>query len=315
VGELLYAGKAVEEPGITFDYYQTPWGPIQWVGDPALPWEAHGWMRRPADAQGGRLLADPLTQAGVPVVMALILSDAGGAEAPATVDGWVRDEMDKQGVKGFRVERAWFPLTDQAVTIHDTKMYGTLLARLAPAREAQTLNVLFDGTEAGRVDIPRKDGTTLLVRRTLRSAMGTANFYLALRVERAAPAWPKPLDVGPEADGKEVVVKGAREVVIGLPGDKTSGCVWTIKSVQGEAVKGGAVKAVGTAQFTPTAGPQAGAVSAGVFENTLRVVEKGKSAVELEYRRPWQTDVPAEKTFRVTLDVQEVVGSGAAGKP
>lgn len=310
-GELFYDGKPVEghAPG---DYYRTPWGEVQWVGSPVVLWGEHGWMWRSPEVRGGRLLAEPWIEAGGPVVMAMILNEADEASKSEPTEPWVQEEMRKLGVKAFRIQRRWFPLSDQAVTIHDTKLFGTLTARLAPARDAQTLTVILDGSQAGQLELPRKDGATRLIVRPLGSVLAMENFYLAFRVARAAPAWPRPLDIGPESDRKEVVVEGVREVVVGLPGDRRSGCVWIIKGVQGDAPTSSSVKASGEPQFTPATGEKAGPERNGTFENVLRVTGTGKSYVELEYKRTWQTDTPAQKTFRVTLDVQQSAGTAKA---
>ena len=304
LGKLSFGGKAVAEPA-QGDYYHTPWGDVQWVGSPGVLWGEHGWMPRSPEVRGGRALADPWLEAGGPVVMAMILSEAEASPQGQQVEPWVKEEMQKLGVKTFRTEREWFPLNDQAVTIQDTKMLGTLTARLSPARNAENLSVILNGTDPARLELPRKDGTTRLIRRTLGGVLQTENFYLAFRVDRAAPDWPRPLDIGPESDGKEVVVKGVKEVVIGLPGDKNSGCVWIITGVQGDAPTSSSVKASGEPQFTPAIGTDAGMTRNGIYENILRITGTGKSYVELEYKRTWQTDKPAEKTFKVTLDVQE----------
>jgi len=194
-------------------------------------------------------------------------------------------------------------------------MYGTLTARLLAPRDDATLTVVLGGTSPALVNLPRKDGATKLAHQPLSSGMATRDFYLAFRVDRAAPLYPKPLDVGPEANGKVVPVKGAREVVIGLPGDKRSGCVWVVKSVTGDSPWGASVKPLGQVQFTPDVAPQMGIVisRAGIFENTFRVVGKGRSVVELEYKRTWQTGQPPEKAFRVTLDVQELPATAQTG--
>lgn len=312
-GELLFDGKPVEEPGAVGDYYHTPWGDIQWVGNPATLRSAHGWMPRALEATGGRALEAPSVVAGPPVLSAMVLVD-GEAGAREKVDPWVQAELEKLEVKAYHVERTWFPLSDQAFTVHDTKMYGTLTARLAQPRDAATLSVLLGGTEPARVDLVRKDGTTRLVRHTLSMGIEPFTYYLAFRVDRAAPSWPPPLDVGPAAEGKVVAVKGVYEVVIALPGDLDSGCLWTIKSVVGDGVTAASVKPIGQPQFVP-APAEAGAARTGTFENLLRVVDTGVSVVELEYHRPWQTGVPPEKTFKVTLQVDGLPGDVRVSKP
>lgn len=43
-GKLFYQGVALSDPGDLNNYYDTPWGPMYWVGDPQVLWGAHGWI-------------------------------------------------------------------------------------------------------------------------------------------------------------------------------------------------------------------------------------------------------------------------------
>lgn len=65
VGLLFFVGKRLEgaAPG---DYYRTPWGVIEWIGDSGRLWGAHGWMRREAGSSPdvGRELPLPSSGAG-----------------------------------------------------------------------------------------------------------------------------------------------------------------------------------------------------------------------------------------------------------
>jgi hypothetical protein len=59
-GVLLVDGAAVPEPERINDYYQTPWGPLYWVGRPAVLFGAHGWMPKPLAREPiGRQLQEP----------------------------------------------------------------------------------------------------------------------------------------------------------------------------------------------------------------------------------------------------------------
>ena len=304
-GELLYDGKPVERAAVPGHYYRTPWGDIQWVGDPVVLWGEHGWMPREPGSTGGQALVEPWRAAGSPVVMAMVLSPEGPA-AEQEIAPWVRAEMTRLGAGPLRVERTWFPLTDQALVIHDTKRFGTLTVRLAQPRDAAVLTVLLDGSVAARVDMARADGATRVVRHVLDAGIEPLTLYLALRVSRAAPGWPVPLEIGPEANGKVIEVRGAHEVVIALPGDRASGNAWIVTSVVGDSPRSAPLRAMGQAQFVPAAPGSAGAARGGTFENVLRVVSTGRCSVELEYRRLWQRGGPAEKTFSVVLQIEEL---------
>lgn len=310
-GELYFGGKPVEEPA-PGDYYRTPWGEIEWVGNPIVLWGAHGWFRRTSGKHGGRALDEPWIEAGGPAVLAMVLVETEAPTPGERIDPWIAEELRKQSAKGFRVVRRWFSLGDQAVTIHDTKRYGTLTARVAPARSSETLTVILDGSRSELLCVPRRDGATRLAVCPMGGPLGQMTYCLAFRVARAAPAWPRPLELGPESNGHEVVVRGTREVVIGLPGDRQSGLVWTVKKVQGDSPVSSSVKAWGEPQFTPFVGEQGGPTRRGIFENVLRVTGRGKTYVELEWKRTWQTDKPPEKTYAVTLDVQDAPSSPRA---
>jgi len=304
LGTLLYNGKPVPA-AVEGDYYRTPWGDVQWVGDPVVLWGEHGWMLRPPGGTGGRLLPEPWPMVGGPVVMAAVFADADALPADDVTLPWIRDEMGKLGVAAWRMEHRWFALNDQAATIHDTKMVGTLTVRLSPAYEKDRLTVQLGGTEAERVDLPRTDGATALVRKRM-GVVRPQTFYLAFRVDRAAPDWPVPLRVGPDADGTTVAVEGVREVVIRLPGDSRSGLVWTVREVRGDGLLTSSVTYTGWPQFVPGASAEAERAGTGHVENVFRVVDTGKTDIVLEHRRPWQADQPAEKAFKVTLDVRSV---------
>jgi|GEM_PF-3715047 len=294
-GMLFFAGKELTAAA-TGDYYETPWGKIEWVGEPATLWGVRGWFLRDQNRTGGRELPAPWLAEGCPVVEAMVLTDA---ETQATgVDKWIVDEVAKLGGKNVAVARSWFIAGTQAETITDTKLNGRLTLRAAAARDASTLTMICDGSKASTEAFERKDGATKVVRKVLGGLSGDVNYYLAFRVIKAAPEWPKPMDLGAESNGKEVVVKDSREIIITLPVERTSGLAWQVKRVQGDSPKGSSVVAVGTPQSVP-----ANDLRTAHTEVLLKVVGTGKTLVELELKRSWETEKKAEKTFEVTLDV------------
>ena len=302
-GELFFDGKPVEEPS-EGDFYRTPWGDVSWRGDPVTPAGEHGWMPRDKGVTSGRAIVEPWRASGAPIVMMMVLVP-GPKQPRVAVDRWIETELSKLGAKELKVQREWFPLTDQAFVLHDTKIYGTLTARQAQPRDEASLAILLDGSDSSRIELARRDGATQLVRHTMRSNLESLDLYLALRVERAAPAWPRPLDIGPESNGKVVTVRGAHEVVLALPGDLANGKVWTLESIGGSSPHGGAAKVAGAPQFV--AGPPTKtSARPGTFEILLRVFELGTADVLLTYRDPRLEDAPAEQTFRVTLKVVEL---------
>jgi predicted secreted protein len=305
-GRLFYAGKPVEEPG-RGDYYRTPWGIIQWNGDSESMWGDHGWMPRYGGGKLGRELPEPWQLADGPIVMAMVLRIAEELPNDKSHDAWVKDEIHKLGGRGFNIERTWFPLSEQAATIYDNKLEGRLTARLCPTRDAEALTIALEGNEPAKVNLPRQDGAKTVVLRKLDSPLAEGEgYYLAFRVERADRQWPKVLDLGPEANGKVIAIKrDVKEVVIGLPGDLQSGAAWVVKKMQAVEPASSCVATSAKPQFISAPPAEAGTERRGVFENVFRVTGSGKTMIELEYRREWQTEVPADQTFSVTLEVQE----------
>ncbi|MCC6625719.1 MAG: protease inhibitor I42 family protein [Deltaproteobacteria bacterium] len=294
-GELLYDGKPVPD-GVVGDHYRTPWGVIQWVGDPATLWGEHGWMPRDPGVTGGRELSPSAAAAVRPIVMALVLG-SGSDGVPVRVEPWVRAGMEALGAPSFHIEHPWLVLAADDHVIHDTKMYGTLALRIAQPREAETLSVMLDGSSPARVDLARVAGTTHVVRHVLDAGLEPLELFVALRVDEAGQGWPAPLAIGPADEGKTLSVRGVDDVVIALPGDRDSGLVWMITRLDGDALRH-----VGDAQFVPDLPPTHG--RGGTFENVLTVVGAGTVEVGLELRRPWQEGAAPERTFRVTLKVE-----------
>lgn len=238
----------------------------------------------------------------VPEVLALVLQDATAGAESAKLDEWVVEELKKEKIGAIAIGRPWFRLTNQAVTLHDTKLHGTLTIRLPEARDAETLTVLLAGSKPQQVQLPRKDGSAKLVRTELENHLGDKlAFYIALRVEKATAGGPAPLQIGADSGGKTVEVKGVARVLILLPGNITTGYSWAIARIEGDAVK-----ADGEVQYAAKEQKPGLVGGGGTFEASLLVVAKGKATVTLEYRRPWEKEKPAEKTFTVTLDVQDV---------
>ena len=133
-------------------------------------------------------------------------------------------------------------------------------------------------------------------------------------MERAAIGEPAAQEIGPEADGKTIKVEGVPRVIIRLPGNRQTGLAWTVISTDGQSVE-----ADGQVQYTPGTlvdyspdpkdslkpGAVMNEAGDGTYEIAFRVAGKGKTTVKMAYRRSWQADKPSEKTFSVTLDVQD----------
>jgi predicted secreted protein len=331
-GKLLYNGEVLPEPANVNDYYQTPWGPICWVGQPVVPWGSHGWMPcSQGRAPAGQALPLPATEGKLIVYAEVLASGELGTSDRLEKRAWVLADLKGFGVKAGHVQRDWLHLGKESVTIHDTKRWGTAEMRLAETlpdkpfaveiigRGKLLLTPLQEGTPADSaphsispkttqtVELPRQPGVTRLVKYTLEGLPfdESLDLYLAFRVESLGNI----LVIGPEANGKTVAVKDVDTVMIRLPGDATTGLIWSVKSVQGKAVE-----ALGGMEYEEDTTNPLRIALGGTFKAFFRVQQKGRATVALEYRQVAQDDKAAGKSFKVRLNVQSVAAKPPGDK-
>ena len=102
-----------------------------------------------------------------------------------------------------------------------------------------------------------------------------------------------------KSNGKTVAVAMGKTVVVRLEGNITTGYSWTVKKLDGDALKQD-----GKVEYEPTktARPRVG--SGGTFVATFKTVKPGKATLTMAYARPWEKDTPPIKTFKVTVTVE-----------
>ena len=108
----------------------------------------------------------------------------------------------------------------------------------------------------------------------------------------------KEIELGESSSGKTVEVASGAKVVIRLAGNITTGYSWMLAKHDGNAVE-----LVGRIEYVTNPGPSMPG-KGGTFVATFKAVQAGKSMVTLEYKRPWEKDKPALKTFTITIDVK-----------
>jgi inhibitor of cysteine peptidase len=102
--------------------------------------------------------------------------------------------------------------------------------------------------------------------------------------------------LGEADDGTAVTVGVGDTVTVRLPSNVTTGFKWVV-------VDPGPLARSGEAVYEAPDAP--GAVGAGGNETfTFRAGSAGTGDLTLEYRRPWERDVPAEKTWAVEMTVR-----------
>jgi len=330
-GRLWYNGEVLPEPANGNDYYQTPWGPVRWVGQPVVLWGSHGWVPCSQDGPpAGQALPVPLIE-GRLIVCAEVLTP-GALATPDRLEkrAWVLANLKEFGVKEGHVQCDWLRLGKESITIHDTKRWGTAQMRWAESAADKPLAVEIIGRgqlfltpppqgaapaesappgirpkATQTVELPRQPGATRLVKYTLVGLPfdDPLDLYLAFRVESPG----RVLVVGPEAKGKTVTVTGADTVMIRLPSEEPSRAGWVVTSVKGKAVE-----ALGGVEFEEDTSNPLKVALGGTCKVLFRVQQKGRATVALAYRSWGEEGKPAGKSFEVRLNVQSVAAQQAA---
>ncbi|MDO8963960.1 MAG: protease inhibitor I42 family protein [Coriobacteriia bacterium] len=115
----------------------------------------------------------------------------------------------------------------------------------------------------------------------------------AALVLAAGCAKAQPTTLGEKDSGSVVQIGAGQEFVVRLPSNATTGFRWVVAEI-------GPVTQVGEAAYETPQDP--GVVGAGGTETlTFKTGASGSGQLKLEYRRSWEKDVPAEKTWSVTI--------------
>ena len=124
----------------------------------------------------------------------------------------------------------------------------------------------------------------------------TATLLLALGVSCFGRApHTKMVAIDGSYDGREVVLNAGDELDLSLPENPTTGFRWDF------AAKAEPVCSIVKSEFKPSEGPPG---SGGTHRWLLKAERSGSGKIELEYRRPWEKDKPAARTFHLTIRVR-----------
>ncbi len=134
------------------------------------------------------------------------------------------------------------------------------------------------------------------------TAMKPLLLLLPLLLLNAAPAAELKLA---EADaGRTVPAAMGDNITITLAGNITTGYSWSLAQIETNAQKP-AVKPAGKIEYQqPPANGRPLLGAGGQFLARFTAAAEGKAVIRLEYKRPFEKDKPAAKTFTVTLEVK-----------
>jgi len=121
-----------------------------------------------------------------------------------------------------------------------------------------------------------------------------------------APAKPEPLLVGEAHNGKTVRVTIGREIRVALKANPTTGYRWTLKGIQGDAIRH-----EGRATYSPRPTGRRIVGSGGTMYFRFLAVRPGNATITLIYHRSWEKAKPPARTYTLTVQVAK----GAAADP
>jgi hypothetical protein len=148
-GKLSYNGVEVPDPANLNDFYSTPWGPLYWVGRPAVLFGGHGWMSKPLPSRPkGKALIDPGKLAGLtfPVRVKVLASEELATPDRIEKDAKVLAALKEFDVNEPHVQRNWFRLSQDWISLHDTKRWGRFEMRVAESEPNRPLALEFRST-------------------------------------------------------------------------------------------------------------------------------------------------------------------------
>jgi inhibitor of cysteine peptidase len=105
-----------------------------------------------------------------------------------------------------------------------------------------------------------------------------------------------PVSLSEEDSGSTVELRAGDTMEVVLDGNPTTGFEWETADVDASVLN-----QLGDPGFEPYTNLMG---SGGKFTFRFEAVASGQTLLKLVYHRPWETDVPPEKTFEVTVTVQ-----------
>lgn len=112
-------------------------------------------------------------------------------------------------------------------------------------------------------------------------------------------AYPEEVQFTDSDNGASVKLRSGGKLVISLESNPSTGFAWVIAEPTPAALE-----SQGDPEYLPPGGatPAVGAAGTEVF--TFKAASAATAELTLEYRRGFEPEVPAEKTFSVTVEIQ-----------
>ncbi len=281
IGSLFYDGKPIAGARM-WDRIKTPWGVMQYLGLKKGQLN-QGWMS--ARNSKGRLLPSPGKPEPKP---AKIDTKKSGTY---TSGKW-KYQYTIRAV-GTRSERRFSGLTYDGNQIAGAKMLDRIKTPWGMMQYYQMFYVRGWMLElTGGMPINLEKG------RLLPSPAKSASSGLT------------PLKLDESFNGKTVSATVGQEIIIRLKGNATTGYSWVVGKIEGDALgQVGKVKYVSDQPPMPAPGRGRGLMmhrvgGGGKYVFTFTATKAGTAKLTLEYRRGWEKNKPAAKTFTLNVKVK-----------
>ena len=110
---------------------------------------------------------------------------------------------------------------------------------------------------------------------------------------------PRAIEVGEGTTGRSFELVPGQELVVHLKGNPTTGYTWVLAQADVKVLAGtGEIEFLAPKPNTRRVG------QGGEYIARLTAQATGETPVRFEYRRPWEKDKPAEKSFALTVRVR-----------
>jgi predicted secreted protein len=121
-------------------------------------------------------------------------------------------------------------------------------------------------------------------------------FAVILAVSSIVCSASKPLIISEDSNGKTFSVTRDTPFTIALKGNASTGFSWNIRDLDTTKLyKSGLIRFKGRDTIPGTSG---------TFYLDFKPIKKGLSTIRLVYSREWETGIPAEDSFSVTISVK-----------
>lgn len=184
-----------------------------------------------------------------------------------------------------------------AIIVFALALSALTVAGCGAEKEKDSTTIENGKEEAGETEKTADDGETADDAETPPEGNGPVDNGEVVDGGGEAPV-PTDLTLSGELEDEEITIKKGGTLTCELAGNATTGFEWIVKKPEGDTV----LKHLTPDEYEV----ESGLIGAGGVQSVrFEAVEAGTTDVLIEYRRRWEKDKPAEKTFSLKVTVVE----------